>query len=395
MTSAGATAARCGGVGQRSIHSRHDRLDAGDRRLLQHDLADEHRPRRRRPGRRHGRSRAAPAYQSTIASPAARGARRSRGRRGGHGAPVCRPPGAARRPGPVRGRRTTVPRRAAPGGRPARRTSTGDAGSSCWSCCWPSWAAPAGWASPCSPTAAATDAAAVRQPAVPAACARARGALAERASRRRPRRRAPGGGRRTPAPAAPEPGGRRAVHRRHAGPRGARAGQRRRGQQADLRARGRQRSPPCPACAPWTRGCRRSSCWTPAGNRVWGSNDCFPEAGSDVRTLAPGEVVVLPAGLGRADQRADVHGRAGHPGARRLRAARPARHQGVRGRRDHAGLSPGLSCSGRGSRSRRGGRGPRGCRGRGPRRRPRRRAGPRWWPPAASAGRRSGRPAGR
>jgi hypothetical protein len=32
----------------------------------------------------------------------------------------------------------------------------------------------------------------------------------------------------------------------------------------------------------------------PAGNRVWGSNDCFPETGSDPRTLAPGEVVVIP-----------------------------------------------------------------------------------------------------
>jgi hypothetical protein len=32
----------------------------------------------------------------------------------------------------------------------------------------------------------------------------------------------------------------------------------------------------------------------PAGNRVWGSNDCFPETGSDLRTLAPGEVVVIP-----------------------------------------------------------------------------------------------------
>lgn len=30
------------------------------------------------------------------------------------------------------------------------------------------------------------------------------------------------------------------------------------------------------------------------GARVWGSNDCFPEAGPDVRTLAPGEVVVFP-----------------------------------------------------------------------------------------------------
>ena len=54
-----------------------------------------------------------------------------------------------------------------------------------------------------------------------------------------------------------------------------------------------------------------------------------------------------------------------------------------------------VSCSGRGSRSRPAGTGPRGCRGPAPRRRPRRSAGPRWWPPAASAARRSGRPAGR
>jgi hypothetical protein len=31
-----------------------------------------------------------------------------------------------------------------------------------------------------------------------------------------------------------------------------------------------------------------------AGNRIWGSNDCFPEASSDVRTLAPGETLVFP-----------------------------------------------------------------------------------------------------
>ena len=30
------------------------------------------------------------------------------------------------------------------------------------------------------------------------------------------------------------------------------------------------------------------------GNRVWGSNDCFPEASSDVRTLQPGEAVQFP-----------------------------------------------------------------------------------------------------
>jgi hypothetical protein len=31
-----------------------------------------------------------------------------------------------------------------------------------------------------------------------------------------------------------------------------------------------------------------------AGNRVWGSNDCYPEASSDTRTLQPGEAAVFP-----------------------------------------------------------------------------------------------------
>jgi hypothetical protein len=31
-----------------------------------------------------------------------------------------------------------------------------------------------------------------------------------------------------------------------------------------------------------------------AGTRVWGSNDCFPEASSDLRTLAPGETLAFP-----------------------------------------------------------------------------------------------------
>jgi hypothetical protein len=32
----------------------------------------------------------------------------------------------------------------------------------------------------------------------------------------------------------------------------------------------------------------------PSGNRIWGSNDCFPEQSSDPRTLAPGEAVSIP-----------------------------------------------------------------------------------------------------
>ncbi|MGY1820619.1 MucR family transcriptional regulator [Geodermatophilus sp. SYSU D00079] len=31
-----------------------------------------------------------------------------------------------------------------------------------------------------------------------------------------------------------------------------------------------------------------------AGTRLWGSNDCFPEASDDTRTLAPGESVAFP-----------------------------------------------------------------------------------------------------
>jgi hypothetical protein len=31
-----------------------------------------------------------------------------------------------------------------------------------------------------------------------------------------------------------------------------------------------------------------------AGARVWGSNDCFPETSTEMRTLAPGEVVTVP-----------------------------------------------------------------------------------------------------
>lgn len=42
------------------------------------------------------------------------------------------------------------------------------------------------------------------------------------------------------------------------------------------------------------KGLQELSLYDAAGGRTWGSNDCFPEAGSDVRTLAPGEVVAFP-----------------------------------------------------------------------------------------------------
>jgi hypothetical protein len=45
-----------------------------------------------------------------------------------------------------------------------------------------------------------------------------------------------------------------------------------------------------------------------AGARVWGSNDCFPESGADVRTLAPGEVVVFPVVWGGLTSAPDCAG---------------------------------------------------------------------------------------
>jgi hypothetical protein len=62
-----------------------------------------------------------------------------------------------------------------------------------------------------------------------------------------------------------------------------------------------------------------------AGNRVWGSNDCYPEASTDPRTLQPGESVILPvlwSGLSST------------PGCAGGRAAPPAGGYVLRGRLD-------------------------------------------------------------
>ena len=61
------------------------------------------------------------------------------------------------------------------------------------------------------------------------------------------------------------------------------------------------------------------------GARVWGSNDCFPEAAADVRTLAPGEVVVFPVLWG---------GLASTPACAAERTAPPPGAYAVRGRLD-------------------------------------------------------------
>ncbi|WP_040337437.1 MucR family transcriptional regulator [Candidatus Blastococcus massiliensis] len=62
-----------------------------------------------------------------------------------------------------------------------------------------------------------------------------------------------------------------------------------------------------------------------AGERVWGSNDCFPEASSDVRTLAPGEAVVFPVVWG---------GLTSLPGCAAPRSTPPPGSYAVRGRLD-------------------------------------------------------------
>jgi hypothetical protein len=62
-----------------------------------------------------------------------------------------------------------------------------------------------------------------------------------------------------------------------------------------------------------------------AGSRVWGSNDCFPEASTDPRTLAPGEVVTVPLVWG---------GLTSEPTCTAPRGAPPAGSYVVRGRLD-------------------------------------------------------------
>jgi hypothetical protein len=62
-----------------------------------------------------------------------------------------------------------------------------------------------------------------------------------------------------------------------------------------------------------------------AGTRLWGSNDCFPEASSDTRTLAPGEQVAFPLVWG---------GLTSQPGCAGDRQPLPPGQYAVRGRLD-------------------------------------------------------------
>jgi hypothetical protein len=61
------------------------------------------------------------------------------------------------------------------------------------------------------------------------------------------------------------------------------------------------------------------------GNRVWGSNDCFPEASSDARTLEPGTSASLPVVWG---------GLVSEPTCTAARVPPPPGNYAVRGRLD-------------------------------------------------------------
>jgi hypothetical protein len=61
------------------------------------------------------------------------------------------------------------------------------------------------------------------------------------------------------------------------------------------------------------------------GGRLWGSNDCFPEASGDTRTLAPGEAAVFPVLWG---------GLTSVPGCTAPRVAPPPGDYVLRGRLD-------------------------------------------------------------
>ena len=378
-----------------------DRLDPGDRRLLQHHLADQHRPRvDAGTAPRQVAGGGGVPVDDRLAG--VRTGRCAAGRGGGWSREPslpCRRSGVPA--GPARG--------AAPLAFPACCTrsatcpppSTGGAGWCCWPCCSSSWAAglaaAAAAAGAGTRTAAAAAAGQRRAPSGTPALERVVPSLAPvahaDAARCRRRRRSPR--RRRPPRAGPGAG--RPVHRRHDRRSTVRApGVGRRRQQADVR---RWWSPNVSA-VPCVRALDKGAAGARAARRRRA-----PGLGQQ-RLLPGGEQ--RPRGRWRRARRSTFPivwgGLTSEPGctapacraaAGRLRAARAAGHARPRRRRARSTPRLTVSCSGRGSRSRPAGTGPRGCRGPGPRRRPRRPAGPRSWRRAASAGRRSGRPAGR
>ncbi|RFU22193.1 MucR family transcriptional regulator [Geodermatophilus marinus] len=82
-----------------------------------------------------------------------------------------------------------------------------------------------------------------------------------------------------------------------------------------------------PCVRPLDKGLQEIVLLDGAGNRVWGSNDCLPEAGEDTRTLAPGESAAFPLVWG---------GLSSEPGCGAERLPLPPGDYALRGRLDTA-----------------------------------------------------------
>ena len=82
---------------------------------------------------------------------------------------------------------------------------------------------------------------------------------------------------------------------------------------------------PVPCVRPLDKGLQEVVLLDGAGTRVWGSNDCFPEVTSDLRTLQAGEAVVFPVLWG---------GLTSTPGCTEARSTPAAGNYVLRGRLD-------------------------------------------------------------
>ncbi len=84
---------------------------------------------------------------------------------------------------------------------------------------------------------------------------------------------------------------------------------------------------PVPCVRALDKGLQELVLFDVSGDRVWGSNDCFPESSSDSRTLAPGEQVSFPV---------EWSGLSSEPGCAAPRSAPAPGQYAVRGRLDTA-----------------------------------------------------------
>jgi hypothetical protein len=82
---------------------------------------------------------------------------------------------------------------------------------------------------------------------------------------------------------------------------------------------------PVPCVRPLDKGLQEIVLLDAAGTRVWGSNDCIPEASNDTRTLQPGEQVAFPV---------QWSGLTSSPGCATPRTRPPAGTYALRGRLD-------------------------------------------------------------